>query len=80
MNKRTLILFIILIAVVVFALYYWISNESTKQEADGNVYISGDTTQIDLDFLDDENFKELKVYNDLPVRSGETGNFSLFGY
>lgn len=69
-----------LIAVAALALYYWINSESKNQIQNGNIYISGDTNQVDLDFLDNEDFKELKVYNDLPVRSGETGNFSLFGY
>ena len=87
MNNKKLILIILSVAVIGFAVYFvffaFNIDGTGGEDLYGhniNEFYESDSMEVNLNVLEEEEFKDLKVYSDLPVRSGETGNFSLFGY
>lgn len=86
LNKKIIVWLTVLGVIIAVAICFVFTNISRETSEETELVIDGiaesgiEIPEIDLDILDAESFKELKVYSDLPVRAGETGNFSLFGY
>lgn len=68
------IYWILLIIVAVLAVgWYWMQNQpvASSGEAANESSVSYD---VDLTILDSPAFERLKIFSDLPVQKGETGN------
>lgn len=83
METRTTILIAMLVAVVAFAAYFFLKSPGSGN-VPGNSVVGtdgiDDSLDDSLDVLDAQLYEDLETYNDLPIRSGDTGTSSIFGY